>query len=255
MLASAIFAAARFVPIAWRGAWAALLLTAAGSAGSVAAVSSGEKAGRAVVWVLLTIALALVARGALWRLALARTRPGPGGLQFGATEARLAAVWALSFLFLAILGLLLVTGLLSLVYAVASAGRGFDPANASTWASAVDGRGRLVIGAAMLVGSAALAWAALRISLSEAASVMAGKVQVLSAWRLTRGGVATIAAGNLLLSVLPVAALLLAPPRIGGAEWLRPLAFGLVLAGAWLPLQVGLMTNVFERRAAPEPDR
>jgi hypothetical protein len=204
---------------------------------------------------MLTIALALVTRGALWRLALATTRPGRGGLQFGAVEARLAVVWVLSFLFVAILGLLLATGLLSLVYAVASTGRGFDPANASTWASAVDARGRLVIGAAMVAGTAALAWAVLRISLAEAASVTDEKVQVLSTWRLTQGRVAAIALGNFFLAVVPAAALLLAPPRMGGVDWLRPLAFGLVLAGVWLPLQVGLMAYVFERRAAPEPDR
>jgi hypothetical protein len=252
VLASAISATVRFLSTAWRGAWAALLLTAAGTAGSVRAISGGETAGAAAVWVLSTVALAVVARGALWRLALTTGRPGRGGLQFGAVEGRIAAVWVLSLLFLMIVGLLLLTGLLCLVYAVASAGRGFDPANASTWAPAVDGPGRILIGAAMLAGTATLAWMALRISLAEAASVADGKVQVLSAWRRTRGRMATIAAGNLILAALTTGALLIVPAGGGGADWLRALVYGIVVAGAWLPLQVGLMAYAYERHAAPE---
>jgi hypothetical protein len=172
-------------------------------------------------------------------------------LQLGPAEARLAAVWALTMVFLAILGLLLLTGLLSLTYAVASAGHGFDPANPATWARAVTGRGRLVIGAAIVIGTVALAWAAVRVSLAEAASVAGDAVQVLSAWRLTRGRALTIACGNLLLAIIPAAAFLLVPAPLAGADWPRPLAFGLGLAGAWLPLQVGLMAYVYQRHAAP----
>ena len=252
MLARAISATVRFLPAAWRGAWAALLLATAGTAGSVRALSGGETAGAAAAWMLTTVALAVVARAALWRLALTTGRPRRGGLQFGAVEGRIAAVWVLSLLFLTIVGLLLLTGLLCLVYAVASAGPGFNSASASTWAPAVDGRGRIIIAAAMLAGTAALAWAALRISLAEAASVAEGKVQVLSAWRLTRGRVATIAAGNLVLAALTAGALLIVPAGRGGADWFRPLVYGIVVAGAWLPLQVGLMAYAYERHAAPE---
>ncbi|HEY2481902.1 MAG TPA: hypothetical protein VGI30_06870 [Caulobacteraceae bacterium] len=205
------------------------MLTGAGAAASIAAGSGRETTG-GVAWLLLTLLLGLVARGALWRLALAKGSPGPGGLQIGMVEVRLAAAWALTIVFLTILGLLLVTGLLCLVYAIASAGRGFDPANAATWAGAVDNQGRLVTGAGMIAGAAALVWAAIRISLAEAASVAKGKVQVLSAWPLTRGRAAAIAFGNLCLAAMPAGAFLLTPARIGGADWFRPFAFGVVLA-------------------------
>jgi len=257
MVLGAVIAAVRFARIAWREAWAALVLTAAAVAAALATMEGVEGIGPAPLWWLAAFGLSLVARGAVWRLALNQGRPGPGGLQFGAAEGRLAAVSALIGLFLGILVLLLVVGLLCLAYAAAAAGRGFDPANVATWAKAVDARGRLMVSVATVVGTGAIIVAAIRLSLAEAASVAGGKVQVLSSWGLTRGRVAAIAAGNLLLAV-PVAGVLLAKLAAMGANtgaivW--SVACAVVLAGVWLPMHVGLMAYVYERRAAPRSDR
>jgi hypothetical protein len=256
MLSGAVIAAVRFAPTAWRGAWAALLLTAAATAAALTAIAGGQGIGPAPLWLLAAFGLSLVARGALWRLALQHGRPGPGGLQVGAVEGRLAAVSALTGVFLAILILLLFVGLLCFAYAAASAGRGFDPANVVTWRKAVDARGRLVVSVATMAGAGAIVLAAIRISLAEAASVAGDKVRVLSTWGLTRGRLAAIGGGNLLFAIPPAGALLAmragTAANTGAMAW--PLICGVVLAGVWLPMHVGLMAYVYERRAKPRSD-
>lgn len=224
---------------------------------ALAATHGAQGIGPATLWLIAAFGLSLVARGALWRLALQHGRPGPGGLQIGAVERRLAAVSALTCVFLAILTLLLFVALLSIAYAVASAGRGFDPANIGTWGKAVDARGRLVVSVATIAGAGAIVLAAIRISLAEAASVAGDKVRVLSTWGLTRGRLAAIGGGNLLLAIPPTAALL--AMRVGMAAnagaLASPLICSVVLAGVWLPMHVGLMAYVYGRRAAPRSDR
>jgi hypothetical protein len=257
MLLGAVIAAVRFAPIAWRGAWGALLLTAAATAAALAAIVGAHRIGPAHLWLLAAFRLSLVARGALWRLALQLGRPGPGGLQVGAVEGRLAAVSALTCVFLAILILLLFVGLLCLAYAASSAGRGFDPANVTTWGKAVDARGRLVVSVGTMAGSGAIVLAAIRISLAEAASVAGGRVQVMSTWGLTRGRLVAIAGGNLLFAI-PLAATFLAmqagiATNAGAMVW--SVTCGVVLAGVSLPMHVGLMAYVYGRRAAPRSDR
>ena len=215
------------------------------------AAIGGERAGLpAPVWLALAAAAMLVGRGALWRLALGRQGRGLGGLQFGRVEARLAAVWALSGLFLAVLILLLFVALLCFAYAAASAGRGFDAARVLSWAPAVDGRGRLLLGIVAGLGGAGMVFAAARISLGEAASIERGRVQVLSTWALARGAVLPILVGQLAIALAPAAALVLAPP---GGPW--RLLQAVLLAGLWLPMSVGLMAYVFKDRAAQKADR
>jgi hypothetical protein len=248
----AIGAAARFLPTAWRRAWAALALTVMAVSASVASVIGAGSLGAPSAWLLAAGALSLVARGGLWRLALNQGHPSPGGLQIGAVEARLAAVWALSGLFLAILLLLLLVVLLCCAYATASAGRGFDPASVSTWARAIDARGRLALTGATLLGVAGFVYALLRISLAEAASVAHARVEVLSTWRLSRGHVLTIFLGNLAVAAAPTTVLFVALANIPSHAnvLLRSSACGLVVAGVWLPMNIGLMAYVFERSAA-----
>jgi hypothetical protein len=172
-------------------------------------------------------------------------------------EGRLAAVSTLTCVFLAILILLLFVVLLCLAYAAASAGRGFDAANVGTWGKAVDARGRLVVSVATMAGAGAIVLAAIRISLAEAASVAGDKVQVLSTWGLTRRRLAAIGGGNLLIAIPPTAVLLATrvgmAANAGALAW--PLICGVVLAGVWLPMHVGLMAYVYGRPAAPRSDR
>jgi hypothetical protein len=243
-------AAVRFMPAAWRAAWAALLLVTGILAGWLAAIGRGPAVLPSAVWLLLAMAAMLAARGALWRLALRREGRGPAGLQWGAVEVRLAAVWALWGLFLAVLALLLFVVLLCAAYAVASAGSGFDPARVMTWAPAIDARGRVLLGTVASLGAAGMIFAAVRVSLAEPASVARGQVQVLSTWALARGGVWSILIGNAAIAAAPAAAFVLAPAEIG---W--RLVQAAVVAAVWLPMNVGFMAYVFEGRAMQKADR
>lgn len=205
---------------------------------------------------LLAVVLALIARGVLWRLALGQGRRGPGGLQLGAIELRLAAVWLLSAVFLAILALLLFVALLCFAYAVASTGKGFDPAEIATWAPAVDARGRLAMTALAVIGAGALVWAAARISLAEPASLSRGKVQVLSAWPLTRGKLSMILAGNALIATPFVAFAIPASSLSRGVlAGVPSVAAAVLVVGVWLPMNVGLMAYVHESCTSPTADQ
>jgi len=251
--------AARLVATAWREAWAALILASV-SIGAFLAATDGGPA-RRCAWLAVALLASLPAQGAVYRLALARPGIGPGGLQWGHVERRLLVVWLLTALFIFILGLLLFIVLIASAYAVASAGAGFVAAEPSTWARAVDGRGRFALGAVAAIGIANLLWARMRICLGPAASVARGRVQVLSAWPITRGRAWPIAAAAVLISVGPgllLAALafgiLPAAGKSAGIRDLADMAQGLVIAGLWLPLDVGLMTYFFRRLAADRPD-
>ena len=235
-----VVAAARFLPVAWRASWAALVL--AGVAVALALAGGGG-------WWLAMALLALIARGGLWRLALGVGQPGPGGLQWGRIEGWLAAVWALTALFLAILGMLLLVVLLCCAYAAASAGRGFDPAQVVTWASAIDGRGRVLLGVVSAIGGGALTWAALRTSLAEAASVARDRVQVLAAWPLTRGRTLGLLAANLAIAAPAIGAVLVRPA--GPSSWPWALLAAAAVVGLWLPMNVGLMAYFYRRSATP----
>lgn len=154
-------------------------------------------------------------------------------------------MWALAALFVGVLALLVFVALLAGAYAAASAGPGFDPAQVNTWAPAIQGGGRWLLGGLALAGAAGLIFAAARISLAEPASLAHGRVQVLSTWALSRGAVAAILIGNAVIAAPPAALFLFAP---AGPLW-RGLQ-GLVLAALWLPMDVGLMAYVFANRAA-----
>lgn len=230
-----LVAAWRFLPRAWRAAWAALTLTMVAVALAFAA---------APAWWFVVVLVVLMARGALWRVALGGGRPGPGGLQLGAMEGRIASAWALSTLFMAILTSLMIVVLLCCAYAAASVGRGFDPAEVATWASAVEGGGRVFLGAAAFVCVAGMVFAATRVSLAEAATVTRAKVQVLSAWTLSRGRVVFLLIANVIVAG-PALALLALRMR-GHVGWTWAVAEGVAVGGLWLPLSIGLMAYAYE---------
>ncbi len=239
-----------FLGPAWRGAWAALPL-------ATVIIGIGFARPSALAPPLAAGAY-LVAQGALWRLATGEGGLGPGGLQFGRLELRLAAVWLLSGAFLFVLGLLAFVAVLGFAYAAASAGPGFDPADVATWAPAVEDRGRILVTAVGLIAATALAWAATRISLASAATAARGRVQVLATWPLTRGRAGPILLARVLAGAGPAAlvaiAALAARPGSGGASglrWIAGLVVGVAVAGLWLPSSVGLMAYLY--RQAPQP--
>ncbi len=180
-------------------------------------------------------------------------RVGPGGLQFGAVEGRLALVWVLSALFLFVLGLLFFVVILGFAYAAASAGRGFVASQIATWAPAVDSRGRIMVSAVGIFAAALLIWAYIRISLAGAATTFGGRPMVLESWPLTRGRVLAILVTNAAIFAGPAAFLLLRDRLLmngmaSEAAWAGALA-AMVLCGLWLPMSVGLMAYFYERRA------
>lgn len=230
-----------FLGPAWRGAWAALT-----PAGLTVGIGFARSSGALLA---LGAAACLVAQGALWRLATGGGGLGPGGLQWGRLELRLAAAGLLSGAFLFVLGLLAFVVVLGFAYAAASAGPGFDPADVATWAPAVEDRGRILVTAVGLVAATALIWAATRISLAFAATAARGRVQVLATWPLTRGRAARILAARALALAGPAAVIALAAQA--APVWLARLVAGLAAAGLWLPLDVGLMAYL--HRQAPRP--
>ncbi len=236
LIAGGLAAAARFLPRAWRAAWAVLTL------GVVTLVLAFSLRGPGL-WIA-ALAASLVARGALWRLASGRGRPGPGGLQLGVMEARLAGVWILAGLFLGIIALLALVVLLCGAYAVASAGRGFDPAQIATWAPAITRRGRLVLGVIGVFCAIGFVYAAARISLAEAATAGRSKLQVLSSFALTRGGALPLAIAHILLAAPVIGLLAWGASRGYRGAWV--VAEGFAIGGLWLPMSVGLMAYAYD---------
>lgn len=240
MVVKALEAAAAFALRAWRSCWAALALGALAAGAALYGVG--------VAWAA-AIALGLIARGGLWRLALAHGRPGLGGLQGGMVELRLLSTALLASVFLATLALLLITALLCLTFALATTGPGFDVSRPESWAGAIPPAGRVVLTAAIAACGLGLIFAAARISLAEPAGVARSRVQLLAAWPLTRGRALPIIVGNLILAVPPLAAVALYWTQLRAVA---PACLAVIGVGLWLPLQVGLMTYLFQGSPGPE---
>ena len=118
-----------------------------------------------------------------------------------------------------------------------------------------------MLGAVAAMGLAGLTWAAVRISLSAAATVAKGRIQVLASWPDTQGRVLAIVVGRLLLGAGPIGfsiALLVFTQKAGAQSpavlWGAGLAAGAALAGLWLPLSVGLMAYLYRLSAPSRPE-
>jgi hypothetical protein len=258
LIIEGLAAAARFVAPAWRQTWGAMAL-AGGLFGAIWAMrlASAASAWRPLALLLMGLA-AVVFQGALYRVALNRSRPGLAGLWFGRAEARIAGVWALSLLFLFVLALLALVVMLAFGFAVAASGPGFVTALPGTWAGAVQGRGRIVLAIVGIACLAGLVWAGIRVSFGAAASVERGQLQVLASWPMTRGLVGVILLGQLALGIPPACvAVALLRVAAGAADpppalaWSAGLAAGGLLAGLWLPSGVGFMTYLYRRSSGP----
>lgn len=257
---AAIGAAWRFLATAWKRAWAAMLITSALLGAPWALGLWSPRSPWRLEVLLAAAAAAVMAEGALYRIALGKGRPGPAGLQWGRPEWRLGAVWGLTASFLFVLGMLAFVVVLATAFGVATSGRGFVMALPATWTAAVDGRGRAVVGLVGALCLAGLIWAGTRIALGAAASIDRGRVQLLATWAASRRLVLPILLGRALLGVGPIGfawALLWAVSRGGQRPdglllWTASLAAGLALAGLWLPLSVGLMAYLYRRCPAAQ---
>jgi hypothetical protein len=245
-------AAWRFLAPAWRRAWAAMLIAGGLLGGSWALGLWSPLSPWRFETLLVVAAAAAMAEGALYRVALGKDRPGPGGLQWGRPEWRLSAVWVLTAAFLFVLGMLGCVVVLAMAFGMASAGPGFVMAAPATWAGAVDVRGRIVVAAVSAVCLGGLIWAGTRVSLGGPASIDRDKVQLLATWAASRRLVLPILVGRLLLGAAPLglagAAILAVTSRRDLSApilWTLSAAAGLALAGLWLPLSVGLMAYLY----------
>ncbi len=231
------------MPVAWKRRWVALI-----SAAAIIGLASLAQA-LGPVWVV-AIAASTILLASLHAVAFDMIRQAgvetPTGLP--ASGQLLACVLLLGVL-MAIVGALLLVLLLALAFGVASAGVHFDAADPRTWGQAVDERGRAVLGIASALAAGMFAWVFARLAYAPVATIARGRVQVLSAWPLSRGLVLKTLAGLVATGAPAVVALLiwrcvaaspLGPTSIAGA-----VIAGLLIAGLGLPLNAGLMTYLY----------
>ena len=246
-------AAYRNIAPAWRGAWAGLIFSGLTTGLWFATARTAPHAPSTLIWWILTVVAGLMAKGAAYRLAVGRGKPGPGGLQLGRVELNLVVVALLTFAFLFVLGLLLLVVLLCTAYAVASAGPGFVASEVATWAGAIVGRGRVVFGLVALVGAAGMIWAGARICLAAAVTVARDEIQVLATWPMTRDRVAPIVLAGILTAAGPLAVLAIVhlALRLAAADpsilFAGKIVAGLILVGLWVPMGIGLMAYLQRR--------
>jgi hypothetical protein len=254
LIIEGISAATRFLPTAWARTWGSLGLVAGVLALSWALGLWSPHSPWRFVTLSLALAAVVMAQGGLYRQALAAGAPGPAGLQWGLAECRLSGVWALTAVFLSVLGLLAFIVVLSFAFAIASSGKGFVVALPMTWARGVDGRGRLVMAIVAGFCLIGLTWSAIRVSLAAAATVARGRLQVLASWPTTRGVVWPIVIGKAVLAVVPIGFAVAALHWGGGTvgvAWPFAIAAGVAVAAVWLPLNAGLMAFYYQRAATP----
>lgn len=248
MLTAALRAAWRFLLPAWRQAWMGLGLAVVFVSLALGAVVPQIPSTLSRLWLLLG-AFSIVAVAARLLPAAINLPAARGFWAARKVELRLLTVAGLSLIFLFVLFLLVFVLVLCFAYAAAASGRGFNPAQIATWAPAVDNRGRIVVTLVAAAAFLGLGWAATRISLAAPATVEKGRVLVLTTWPITRGQGWRIGVANLAILVIPIAlawAIRIGPAVGGGRPHplinaLLCLAEGLVVAGLWLPLTIGLM--------------
>jgi hypothetical protein len=239
MILGGLAAAVRFLPRAWRATWLVLILAIVMTA---LALLSGQLA----AWVV-ALAMNLIARAGLWRQA-GEAGLAPGGSPLGSLELRLAAVWGLSAVFLAVIALLILIILLCGAYAAASAGPGFQPANIATWTPAITGSRSAFLGAIAAACAVGFLYVATRISLAEAATVGQGGVQVLSSFTLTRGRTFPLVLAYAVIA-LPALAAIVWETKSGWTVGSAALG-ALAIDALWLPMSVGLMAYAYRTGAA-----
>jgi hypothetical protein len=236
-------AAAGILPL-WRKGWWVL-------APAIIVWTAAMSPLHAGLWTILAVLSVMAASAVQYRYVLGRSDQGVASVVL-----RVGGAWILTLVFMVVLGSLLFVVFLSSAYAVASAGPGFVSSDVRSWASAVDGRGKVVLAFIGMVGLAWLAWALTRVSLAAASTVARGKLQVLSAWPLTR----RLAWRLLLVRLAIVAPFAILCARAWRAStgsgpttefgaWILSIAAAVLLIGVWLPLNTGLMSYIYQSRA------
>ncbi|MBC6981766.1 hypothetical protein [Caulobacter sp. 17J80-11] len=251
--------AVRFLPRAWSGAWAALILIGLAVGAPVVLAESGWL--RANAWasapiVLAAVAAALVADGALYRLGVfgadaRREGLGVAGLQFGRPELRLLAARLLIDLFLLMIGIASVV-----VLAVALTAGGLGEVDFATVRSLADlrelaGPVELVVTGALVAGIAAVfLLLSVRFSLYGAATLGRRRIVALNALGVAEGAFWPLLLGIVLVS-LPATALFVWQHCVSGLTGRNLLIFhglqALAYAFVQKPLTAGFLSAAYRR--------
>jgi hypothetical protein len=153
----------------------------------------------AFLGLVVELAAATLAYGALYRAAFDGPR-GWNGLRWGREEWRLLAVQLLITVVMTVVMAVLFVVIGGVALGVArSTSPGFDATSAEAWRTALSGPGAILAGLVPLASLALLAWVGLRLALAPAATVDHGRIQVLSAFALTRGATLTLFMAGLVL--------------------------------------------------------
>ncbi len=236
---------------AMRTAWAALAV------GALLSLTPSLLPGLAVLTPLFDLAGLILASGGVYRAAFGGLS-GWRGLRLGREEGRLAIVFLLIGVILCTVAavLLVIIGAVAVGVARSNA-PAFDNGSLAAWRAALSGPGALPASIAPLLSFVLLIWLSLRLVLAPAATIDIGKVQVLSAFGCTRGGVLGLAVSSLLL-LAPAAVLAVAVRGLAGVSLPHP-AFAADLAGAALvyfyiiPVWTAALVDVYRHRAPSVP--
>lgn len=146
----------------------------------------------AFLGLVVEFAAATLAYGALYRAAFEGPR-GWSGLRWGREEWRLLAVQLLITVVMTVMAAVMFVVIGGVALGVArSAAPGFDATSPEAWRMALSGPGGLLPAFVTLLSLAVLGWAGLRLALAPAATIDRGRIQVLSAFGLTRGAIVTL---------------------------------------------------------------
>lgn len=236
-----------------RGGWAALLAGAA-----VGLLPRALPPGLAFLALPLEFAAGALAYGALYRAAFAGPR-GWRGLRWGAVEWRLLAVQALVAVILTVAAAVLAVLVGAVVVGVAKVrAPGLDITSVEAWRAALDGPAAVPVSLVPLLSMAVMIWLFLRLSLSAAATVDLGRIQVLSAFARSRGAVLTLAAAGAMLAapaviVAAAAGYLRAIAGFSEGALVAQLVSLALLFFYLIPVWTSALVEVYRRQPAPTP--
>lgn len=206
----------------------------------------------------LEFAATTLAYGALYRATI-RGPSGWNSLRWGAVEWRLLAVQALITVILTVVAAVLAVLVGAVVVGIAKTNDPhLDITSLEAWRAALDGPGAIPAGLPPLLSAAVMIWLFLRLSLAPAATVDQGKVQVLSAFGLTRGVVLPLAAAGAVLAA-PACILVVTIGYVraiaGFSEGaLVPQLVSVALLFFYLiPVWTAALVDVYRHKASPAP--
>jgi len=209
----------------------------------------------ALLGLVIEFAAATLAYGALYRAAFDGPR-GWNGLRWGREEWRLLAVQLLITVVMTVVMAVLFIVIVGVALGVArSTSPNFDATSAEAWRAALSGPGAILAGLVPLASLALLAWIGLRLALAPAATIAQGRIQVLSAFGLTRGAVPLLVAGLMLIAPAFVLAVALVYGRamfgLSRAAPLAQLVSASLLFFYLIPVWTAALVDVYRHQAGP----